>query len=200
MAWVDKSPHVRIRRTYACSDCNNQFKAFHDSPDEPAPNCPFCAQVSNVTYIAPHVAQLTNKSKAVDYAQRMAEEDYGLTNMRDNQREGDTAIMAPDPMQTAERETLVRDLIEAGATEAAAAMAVPEDLQKAAKNVWQGALPTATGPQQTTLAQVAPISAQQKAQGVDAVGILERGRETGSMKLRLPVVGNDRQGPSTVLI
>jgi hypothetical protein len=47
---------------------------------------------------------------------RYAEEDFGMTNMHDNLREGDIAAKAPSPVQTAEAEQLTRAMMDATPT------------------------------------------------------------------------------------
>lgn len=82
-----------IVRTYECTDCNTIFEVSHDSGNDPIPDCPICSRV--LEWKPQGFAITTNKSKAIDYTQKVVEEDFGLTNMRDNTREGDVAFIAP---------------------------------------------------------------------------------------------------------
>jgi DNA-directed RNA polymerase subunit RPC12/RpoP len=82
-----------IYRTYACDDCGTEWEYHHDSGDEPVPDCPTC---SKVLQWQPRGANIIgNKAKAIDYAQKVMEEDYGLTNFKDNNKEGDVGYIAP---------------------------------------------------------------------------------------------------------
>lgn len=170
-------PAAIIRRTYRCDECEYQFSWSHGSTDEAAPECPQCAVRAIQMPSAPAIT--TNKSRALDFAQSMAE-DMGLTDMNDNLRPGDVAYKAPSPMQGAEKEALTRELVQAGATEhMAQAIVSPE-----AANFWQGGIGGAP-----SMDSARAASQAQAAQGVDAIGLLEKGRETGSMNIRYDVVG-----------
>lgn len=100
-----------VTRTYLCDDCGLEFRKFHMSRDEPAPDCPRCDEATR--QIPGGFNITTHKAKAVDYAYKVAEEDYGLTNMRDNLREGDTIVKGPSQVQTSEAEQLTRELLAA---------------------------------------------------------------------------------------
>lgn len=116
---------MAVVRTYQCNDCGVTFKHWHDSGDEPEPECPACAlaaaeapapkkrgrpkgsktgaKKNGVAWVPEKFAMTGNRSRAMDLAQKIAEEDYGMTNMRDNLRVGDVAGMTP-VASTAERE------------------------------------------------------------------------------------------------
>ena len=95
-----------VVRTYRCPDCQYQFDKFHGSREEAYPDCPACA--GEVVWQPTSIAIRTHKSAAVDIAQQMAEQDYGLTDINDNQRAGDIAAKAPSPIQTSEAEAIIR--------------------------------------------------------------------------------------------
>lgn len=99
-----------IIRTYLCQDCGERFEITLESGNDGDPDCPYCARV--LQWTPTKFAISTNKSKALDLTQKIVEEDYGLTNLKDNLREGDVAAMTP-VKTTADREAdeaLQRDL------------------------------------------------------------------------------------------
>lgn len=217
MAWKEtpRSQATLLRRRYRCEDCNLVFDARHESADEPPPPCPRCPPESAAepAYIAPMPALNTTKAKAIDLAQQMAEEDYGLTDINDNQRAGDIAYKPPPPMSTAEREREIREMVEREAQVAASlptGLIMPDgsrgvvseeqrnvlvDPSMQAANYWQG---NAGGFAEQTVgdsATAAAASAAAREQGVDPVGILERGRKEGNMPMRLNVVGRETEIP-----
>lgn len=106
-----------IIREYKCNTCNHVFEHFHKNADEPLPDCPRCvlmAELSDVEKL-PSVfktrsTRAAQTAKAADTMYKIAEEDYGLTNMKDNLREGDIAAVMPK---------------------------LPPELQKNADNFWQ---------------------------------------------------------------
>jgi hypothetical protein len=209
MTWkmTPRAAAVMIRRRYLCDVCNHTFEMRHQSEDEPMPDCPNCVALGaaaaaggGVTYVAPMPAIGTVKGKAIDLAQKMAEEDYGLSDMNDNQRAGDIAYKGPAPMQTAEAEAALRQIMEASAQMGPAAplpqgpvapdgtrqLLVDRALQK--DNYWQG---SQGGSAETTVGQQAAAKAASQAaarDGVDPVGILEQGRLSGNMPFRVNAV------------
>ena len=84
-----------IIRTYACEQCGLEFEAWHDSGNEPNADCPVCVRVAQ--WRPQGFAIGTNNGRAVDLTQQILEQDYGVTDFNDGQREGDTAgIVAPE--------------------------------------------------------------------------------------------------------
>lgn len=91
-----------IIRTYLCTDCNTEFEVTCESGNAGDPDCPTCTKV--LQWIpAWRGASKTNVGRAADVAQQILEEDYGMTNFRDNSREGDIAAITPSETM-AERE------------------------------------------------------------------------------------------------
>src|SRR5262245_10376379 len=99
-----------IRRTYACDDCETQFEVDCESGNDGDPDCPNCSKV--LQWVPARVNIGTVKGKAIDVTQKIIEEDFGLTNLNDNNREGDVAYKAAAPMQTAERENIEQQVRE----------------------------------------------------------------------------------------
>jgi hypothetical protein len=93
-----------IIRTYQCEDCGLQFEIELESGNDPDPDCPDCSKV--LDWVPGLFAIGTVKSRAVDFTQKVIEEDFGLTNLNDGNREGDVAFKPAAEMQTAERENI----------------------------------------------------------------------------------------------
>jgi hypothetical protein len=137
------------------------------------------------------------KAKAVDYAYRMAEEDFGLTNMKDNLREGDVAAMAPSRPQTAEAEALVREMTEA----------IPElspEQAEASKHFWQtGEMTPSAAPdpgeviKQQYVDMAKMNAAQTRDDGLDPVGLLHKAGKEGHLAPKYDVVGRAKAADVT---
>lgn len=96
---------MRVVRVIRCLDCGKRYRRIQDSTEDPAP-CPQCGIVEPslpVRISAPAI--VGTRSRSVDEAWRVAQEDFGLTNMRDNAHEGETAFIAP-PTQAPDPRTL----------------------------------------------------------------------------------------------
>lgn len=174
-----------VTRSYACSDCGHEFAFFHLRRDELAPDCPNCSgQAANI----PGTFSIkTNRSRAVDLAQSISEREYGMTDLRDNLRAGD--VSAPDarPMQTAERESLQRQI-----NEMAASVNVPsEPLNQQVSPAWQAAAGAGV-----PMPLVAQTAAESRSSGLDAVSLVQRAPTGGGPAgMRLNVLGVDRVKP-----
>ena len=84
---------MAIVRTYMCDECGTKFDKLHFESSEPAPPCPGCEALS-ARQTPAGFSIGTTKGQALDITQRIVEEDYGMSNMRDNMREGDVAAIA----------------------------------------------------------------------------------------------------------
>jgi hypothetical protein len=89
-----------IIRTYECQVCAIVFEAWHQSGDEPEADCPVCEKIAQWRPQSVNIG--TAKGRAIDYTQTVLEQDYGITNFRDGQREGDVAHL-PEPETTEQR-------------------------------------------------------------------------------------------------
>ena len=100
-----------IRRTYQCPYCEQIFTFACESndPDPPCPN-PKCDQILEWR---PQKLTIGGsiEGKAVAHTQKILENDYGLSNFRDNTREGDTSII-PHHETRAETEKVEREVRE----------------------------------------------------------------------------------------
>jgi hypothetical protein len=120
---------------------------------------------------APNI--IGNKAKAIDIAQKIAEEDFGLTDMRDNTRPGDVIAKPPSPIQTAESEAITRELV--AYTNAPADIA--PHLQGYVKDFFGAA--QGSSPAADTLTQIqgaAPAAQAARAEGKDPISMLQQSR------------------------
>lgn len=85
----------RYIRVYRCPDCGHKWKTESKlgflEPD--CPQCGFHPDPLPDRVAAPYI--IGTKAKAVDQAYDIVSQDYGLTNLRDGAREGDTAVILP---------------------------------------------------------------------------------------------------------
>lgn len=157
-----------IYKTFECIDCETQFEvsmAMND-PDPSCPN-PDCNKV--LEWKPKGFAITGNKSRAIDYAQDVMEKDYGLTNFRDNNREGDVGVIRH---QETRAET---ELVERTAREMTAQTDNP-----AVKAFWgqNNGTPTTmnsmTGQSLVSMAKVGPAA-------VDPIAMLHNGVKAGQI-------------------
>ena len=99
-----------VVRTYACPDCGVRFEYRHDSSDEPYPPCPSCD--AEPQWEPQPFAIKSNKSRAVDIMQDIAENDLGMSDMKTNLREGDTAAPSVRQETAAEKEAITQAMSE----------------------------------------------------------------------------------------
>lgn len=99
-----------IRRTYECTGCDLEWTVTHDSSDDPYPPCPVCT--IKASWVPKPLRIKTNKSRAMDVAQRESER-MGLSNMKDNTREGESVYMAPPAPTTADNEAVMHQTVDA---------------------------------------------------------------------------------------
>jgi len=178
--YTEKSPNSLVRRTFACSDCQIQWTEWQ-AREDPNPDCPKCTLAAAAKIGIPGV--LTNKSRAVDFTQQMAEQDYGLTNFNDNQQIGDIAFKAEAPMHTAERDRIMREMVEAGVAQANAlatqGTAAEVGLGVKATDYWSPQAPSSGNPAldaitQHALDNRAAAAGAATRDGVDPVGLLHK--------------------------
>jgi hypothetical protein len=158
-----------IYRTYGCDDCGCTFEVAHESSDEKYPDCPTC---SKVLEWRPQSFNITGvKAKAIDYAQDVLEKDYGLSDFKDNNREGDVGIVrrkeTRQETDLVERE--VRNMVEQVSNN-------PEKVaqfwgQNAGQPTTMGSM---TGQSMIGMAKVGP-------QGPDPMAMLHTGVKTGKI-------------------
>lgn len=153
---------MKIQRKYRCLDCGakfaHTFTVDSSTPEIVDPACPQCGDQPAPTparITAPAIK--TNKSRAVDAAWQIAQEDHGLTNMRDGLREGDTAFIEPAaPSRAVDPRTIGRPQL-----------------------IWGGASSNPAQPMPgtaTTLADARMASAIAKAEGRSPMELLHKAR------------------------
>lgn len=101
---------VSITRQLRCDDCGLTFTQRCENREDEVADCPEC-EIS-ARQVPGSVAIGTNKGRAIDFAQQVAEEDYGLTNIRDNQRVGDISAMAPTAPTAREDQAFIQQMKE----------------------------------------------------------------------------------------
>jgi hypothetical protein len=184
MPWIDKAPHILARKRYFCEDCHTTFDVRQESGDLTIPECPKCVGASGAaTWVPPLVAIGSTKGQAIDLAQKIAEEDFGLTNFNDNQRAGDIAFKPESPMHTAELETNIREMMQAGIP-----AELPKEHAEKVDNYWQGNMGGIAEQTIATQAVSSAASSAARAEGVDPLSILERGRAGGHMRQNFNVM------------
>lgn len=75
-----------------CGKCKRLYKNWIDksAPEDEVPPCTYCHPPPPIAAVT-RMNIGTNKGKAIDYVQKYAEQQFGMTDMRDNLREGDIA-------------------------------------------------------------------------------------------------------------
>lgn len=175
---------MAVTRRYLC-DCGHEWTKLHFDRADPVPECPSCevrGEASAPAEIPGTFAITGDRSRAIDFAQKMAEEDYGLTDMNDNMREGDVAAKGPRPAQTAEVEAAVMQLKEA----------VPElsgEQAEMTKNFWMKG-PQQGSPEMAALASTAMANAgPTRESGSDPLALLHQGQKAAGGGMKLDVIG-----------
>ena len=126
------------------------------------------------------IAIKTNASRAVEAAYAMAERDFGVTDIKDNLRQGDVPVKAPPPINTAEAEAMTRELVGAGAVRED----VAPHLQPMIRNFWGAGggagMAPAMAQQVAPMVQAAPAAAREaRAEGSDPMAILHAAGKKG---------------------
>ena len=131
---------VLRKRKYQCDDCETQFVKFQEDGDYSIPDCPTCHPDQTPFKGFPAVRDSTKMaSKALDLAQRVAENEFGMTNMRDGQRAGeDNATLSAPPPTASDTQAAMQTFTEQMAAQAATAQNMGEWAQRAAANLRMG--------------------------------------------------------------
>lgn len=162
-----------VIRTYQCNDCGTMFDVTC-APDDGDPDCPKCSIPLEWRPQRFAIGGSTT-SKAVDLTQKVLEEDYGVTNFNDQQREGDIAFKGR-PKTADERNAIEK--LEADAKEYVRA----NQLSPGAKQFWGGQVGGAPAN------IVASVMADVKAQGKGEKSAMDRLAQAGKEgKLNIPV-------------
>ena len=180
-----------IIRTYKCDDCELEFEVNCESND-PDPDCPTCSKI--LDWVPGMFAINGNKSKALDVTQKIIEEDFGMSNLKDNTREGEAAFIEPTPVTTVERETVERNIREY----AAQAVAVPAPISRsdvdggpASASFNWGTQPQGNPAPQVSMQHVI-ATAKQGPQGPNPMTMLHQGIKSGALRTPMRIVGRWR--------
>lgn len=104
MNFINNSEQSQVRRTFACDACDLEWTMWRFRSDQTIPECPSCA-LTNTRAAVGAPAVMTTKSQAMDIAYE-AMESMGYTDMKDNQRAGDTAVVTPSEPNAQERHVM----------------------------------------------------------------------------------------------
>jgi hypothetical protein len=126
-----------IYRTYECLDCQAVYEVAHDSGDEGFPPCPNCEKVLEWRPTRFAIGG-SNESKAAKIAQDVMEQDFGLTNYKDNSREGDVGYIDPTRKTAAEKDAIMQRESEAGREVLSRMKDVTPTIQKQADSFFGG--------------------------------------------------------------
>lgn len=197
MAWHEtaRAQAAKVRRTWYCDACEHKWVVVTDADDPTIPSCPMCLD-EPVQHFEPFGVK-TNASRAVEFAHKMAERDFGVTDLNDHLKKGDIAHKAPPPIQNAEAEAITQAILDAGGVPDR--QRVAEHLKPLVKGFF-GANGAAAGPQQGPIKQAidnavatAPVAAAMARQeGSDPVALLHEAGKQGldpTSKKNLTVVG-----------
>lgn len=173
-----------VIRTFGCDDCGLEFEVTQGMNDA-APECPRCCVVLEWR---PQSFNITgNKSRAMNLTQQILETEYGLTNFRDNQREGDIAAINAGPPPVAVQDAQTRQLSEI----AQASGAPPLTAQQAemAKAFWGGGqTPLQQIPAAQMLADAKAATADANANGVNPMDLLHKAGKAGKLKTPINIM------------
>lgn len=81
-----------ILRSYLCGECGYgmEVELRAEQWDQPPPDCPVCATRTYQEFVPPAIGG-SNRSKATDLAHKIAQEDYGVSDIRMARERGDKA-------------------------------------------------------------------------------------------------------------
>jgi hypothetical protein len=99
------------RISLRCTDCGHKWRRTVTDPDEPDPPCPHCAKATTnigldvaagkVPAIGGNIAV-----KAMDFTLETVSQEYGLTDLRTDAREGETMTPKLPPAQQAQADAM----------------------------------------------------------------------------------------------
>ena len=92
---------MAIVKTYLCGECGTKFDKLHFDRSEPPPECPGCQAIEAKQVPAGFAIGGNTHSKALDLTQDIVEKDFGMTDLRDNVKEGEIAAVLPKQLTPA---------------------------------------------------------------------------------------------------
>ncbi len=190
------------KRTYRCGDCGIEFNEWVDSKDAPLKvDCPECNAAAPHDPVAERRADAermatilatgqppskggSTMAKAVNFTQAMLEES-GHTDFN-SARAGEAAFKPDSPMQTAERDAITQQIVNAGG-----APSLTPDQASMVKGFWQpGAGRSAAAG--AVMEQSKGGAAQARAMGVDPMAIVHAAGKKGMLGPKYDIVGREK--------
>lgn len=187
---------MAVVRTYACDGCEREWEYWHDSGDEEAPPCPTCDGITG-RWVPQRFNMKGTHSKAMDITQNIMENQFGLTDWKDNTRPGET-VVKEKTITTEEAEKRIRQDVEA---HSAMKNSLNPNLQKMADSFFVGSsggsgagAPSAPFGNQQMASVAAAASKQARAEGVSPMELLHKGAKNGNIRSRYTSVDGKRSG------
>jgi len=177
-----------VVRTYECMDCSAVYEVTHESGDEPFPDCPNCSKV--LEWRPQRFNTTTNKTKAVDLTQQVLEQDFGLTNYKDNLREGDVGYIAPTKT-TAEKDVIMQRESEAG-REVVQRMKQIDPQLKPQVDGFFGGQTAAIGNNRVPVTQLIQAGKMGPGAGVDPMAALHKLGKQGKLPQNYKIIARDK--------
>lgn len=173
-----------VIRTYGCDDCGATFEVTQ-AMDDGAPDCPNCSRV--LEWQPGGFNIIGTKAKAIDVTQDILEKDFGLTNFRDNQRQGDVAAITEAP-SSQKRDAEIRQLSEVA--QATGAPPLTQQQAEMAQNYWGGGaspiMPQVSAADMLSGAKMSTAAAN--AEGVNPMQLLHQAGKQGKLKTPINVI------------
>ncbi len=174
-----------VVRTFACDDCGATFEITQGMNDEP-PDCPNCSRV--LEWQPGRVNIIGNKSRAVDATQQILEQDFGMSNIRDNMREGDVAAMPAAAPTGAQIDAEIRTVAEY-ATQTTGAPTLNQTQAEMAKAFWAGGqTPLQKVPAAEMLNNAKASTALANSEGLNPMTLLHKAGKKGQLRTPINVV------------
>ena len=173
-----------VIRTYACSGCDSIFEVWCESGNDSDPDCPTCSKVLQWQPKGFAIGG-SPEGKAAKVAQDIMENDFGLTDYKDNSRPGDVGYIDPTRKTAAEKDAIMQRESEAG-REVVKRMkdAATPSIQKQADNFF-GGQQVAIGQNRVSAQQLIAAGKSGPGGGVDPMAALHKMGQAG----KLPVTG-----------
>ena len=176
-----------IYRTYCCNSCDQLFEVTCESGDEGDPDCPICTKVLQWTPSKVSIGG-SLESKAVRIAQDVMENDYGLTNFKDNNKPGDVGYIDPTRKNAAERDALgQRDAEIEREVRKTVEFATPA--QKEQVDNFFGGQSVKIGQNSIPASQMIAAGKMGPAAGVNPMTLLHKAGQAGKLPTRFKMVG-----------
>ena len=178
-----------IRRTYECNDCQAMFEVDCNSND-PDPECPACNMVLEWRPKGFAIGG-SIEGKAVKYAQDVMENDYGLTNFKDNNRQGDVGFIDPTRKTAAKLDEIGQRESEAG-REVIERMKAIDPALKPQVDGFFGGQTASIGQNRVPVTQLIAAGKMGPAAGVDPMAALHKMGKEGRLPTNYRIIARDK--------